>query len=139
MENPAVWLIDDDKDDQEMVTEVFNELGLSHPLVFLSSGQEALNMLEKVPVGPFIIIADVNLPKMDGFELRKRMLEHPSKKMHSVPFIFWSTAASEEQVTKAFDLSAHGFFIKEPNFEELKATFVGIIRYWLKSRMPGKR
>jgi CheY-like chemotaxis protein len=139
MENPAVWLIDDDKDDQEMVTEVFRELGLTNPLVSLSSGQEALDTLERAPAAPFIIIADVNLPKMDGFELRKRMLEHPSKKMHSVPFIFWSTAASEEQVTKAFDLSAHGFFIKEPHFEELKATFVGILRYWLKSRTPAKR
>jgi CheY-like chemotaxis protein len=139
MENPAVWLIDDDRDDQDMVTEVFHELGLTNPLVFLSTGPEALKMLEEVPAAPFIIIADVNLPKMDGFELRKRMLEHPSKKMHSVPFIFWSTSASEEQITKAFDLSAHGFFIKEANFEELKATFVGILRYWLKSRMPSKR
>ena len=138
MQNDAIWIIDDDTDDHDMVREVFSELNLSNKLVFLHEGQQVLERLKEASEAPFIILCDVNLPKMDGFELRQKMLDYPSKKMHSVPFIFWSTIASEQQIAKAYNLSAHGFFIKETNFEELKATFTGIIKYWRKSQMPSK-
>jgi CheY-like chemotaxis protein len=139
MQDQAVWLIDDDIDDQEMVAEVFSELGLKNELKFFETAEAALEALNVAAVAPFIIFSDVNLPKIDGFALRDRMLNHPSKKMHSVPFIFWSTSASEDQITKAYDLSAHGFFIKETNFDEMKSTFTNIVRYWTKSKMPSKR
>jgi DNA-binding NarL/FixJ family response regulator len=87
---------------------------------------------------PFIIICDVNLPKMDGFELRKKLLETGSRKFRSVPFIYWSTYASDAQILKAYDLSAHGFFIKGTNFNEMKESFEYIIKYWTKSMMPKK-
>jgi DNA-binding NarL/FixJ family response regulator len=67
------------------------------------------------------------------------MLEKNKKRFKSVPFIFWTTQASEEQIVKAYDLSVHGLFIKDSNFNELKKTFTCIINYWLKSKMPSKK
>ncbi|MBO9571383.1 MAG: response regulator [Chitinophagaceae bacterium] len=138
MINEAIWIIDDDTDDHDLVKDVCRELGLKNKLVFLTGATQALEKLKKISVAPFIIICDVNLPQIDGFSLREKMLADPSKKMHSVPFIFWSTSASEQQITKAYALSAHGFFIKEHSYQELKASFAGIINYWRKSKMPEK-
>lgn len=138
MQAGAVWLIDDDKDDHDMVTDIFKELGMTNELVFLSGAEDAIKKLEAAAVAPFMIICDVNLPKMDGFKLRDFMLNNPSKKFHSVPFIYWSSFASEKQISQAYELSAHGFFIKETNFKEMKETFLQIISYWQKSKMPSK-
>jgi DNA-binding NarL/FixJ family response regulator len=138
MQTGAIWFIDSDTDDHDMVREVWKDLKLTNELVFLESAEATLKRLAEVPVSPFIIICEVNLPKIDGFDLREQILATNSKKFKSVPFIYWSTDASEAQITKAYDLSAHGFFIKEGSFEEIKKTFLQIINYWLKSKMPSK-
>lgn len=138
MQKGAIWIIDDDHEDQDIIIEICNELKLSNELVFLSSAEAALNRLEEEKTAPFIIICDVNLPRINGFELREILLAKQGPKFHSVPFIYWSTQASESQVKQAFDLNAHGFFIKDSNFEDWKSTFVRIVDYWTRSRMPSK-
>jgi CheY-like chemotaxis protein len=138
MQTGAIWVIDSDTDDQDMVREVWQELELPNELIFLESARQTMERLSKVEVSPFMIISEVNLPPTDGFDLREQILATNSKKFKSVPFIFWSTQASEEQITRAYDLSVHGFFIKENTFNEMKKTFIHIINYWIKSKMPSK-
>jgi DNA-binding NarL/FixJ family response regulator len=139
MQTGAVWIIDNDDDDQVMVREVWRELKLSNELVFLESAEAALDYLGKITMAPFIIICELNLPKTDGFALREKMLATNSKIFKSVPFIFWSTDVSESQIIRAYDLSVHGLFIKDTTFVELKKTFTNILNYWLKSKMPSKK
>jgi CheY-like chemotaxis protein len=134
----AVWIVDDDGEDHELVEEIFKELKFKNPLKFFNRAKPMLSALEKEEIAPFIIISDVNLPGMDGFQLREKLLATPDNKFHSVPFIFWSTAASEKQIRKSYELRAHGFFIKESRFEDWKTTFIHIIEYWRRSRMPSK-
>ncbi len=138
MKSESVWLIDGDTDDQEMVQQVWKELDLKNELVFLENAEEAMNALAKVETAPFIIISELNFPRINGFQLREKMLAVNSKKFKSVPFIFWTAQASEDQITQAYNLSVHGFFIKETRFEDLKMTFTHILNYWLKSQMPSK-
>ncbi|AEV99465.1 hypothetical protein A4D02_26865 [Niastella koreensis] len=139
MQTEAIWIIDADEDDQVMVREVWRELKLSNELVFLESAKAALEHLGSIDTAPFIIICELNLHKMDGFELRERMLATGLKIFRSVPFIFWATEVSEQQITRAYDLSIHGLFIKDNSFLELKKTFTHILNYWLKSKMPSKK
>ena len=70
--------------------------------------------------------------------MREKMLQIPNNKFHSVPFIFWSSYASDAQIKKAFDLGAHGFFLKEHQFSQWKATLIQVVDYWEKSKMPAK-
>lgn len=138
MKSESVWLIDGDADDQEMVQQVWKELDLKNELVFFENAEDAINALGKVETAPFIIISELNFPTINGFQLREKMLAVNSKKFKSVPFIFWTAQASEDQITQAYNLSVHGFFIKETRFEDLKMTFTHILNYWLKSQMPSK-
>lgn len=134
----SVWIVDDDGEDHELIEEIFEELRFNNPLKFFNGAKSMLNALDKEEVAPFIIFCDVNLPGMDGFQLREKLLATPNNKFHSVPFIFWSTVASEDQIRKSFELRAHGFFIKESKFQDWKTTFIHIIEYWRRSRMPSK-
>lgn len=139
MNTGSVWVIDSDNDDQEMVRQVWEELQLTNDLKFFENADEAMSFLASIQIAPFIIICELHLPKINGFELREKMLATDSLKFKSVPFIFWTAQASEEYVTRAYDLSVHGFFIKEPNFQDLKVTFLNIINYWLRCKMPPKK
>jgi CheY-like chemotaxis protein len=105
---------------------------------FFHNGEQVLQRLENADQAPFIILCDVNLPGMDGFELRKKFLATPNKKFHSVPFIFWSNAASEKQIDEAYTLRGHGFFVKDVTFAEWRKTLESIINYWANSRVPSK-
>jgi CheY-like chemotaxis protein len=133
-----IWIVDDDGEDHDLIKEIFKEAKFNNPLRFFNSAHNLIEALDETDEAPFIIISDVNLPGTDGFQLREKMLKTPNNKFHSVPFIFWSTYASEDQIRKAFDLRGHGFFIKEPNFEDWKTSFIHIIEYWRRSRMPSK-
>lgn len=138
MQHEAIWIIDSDDDDRYMVQEVWRELKLTNELVFIKTAEEAMTLLGQLTQMPFIILCSLNLPGTDGFELRRKMLANGSPKCTSVPFIFWTTQASEQQIVQAYHLSVHGFFIKDSSFQELKTTFINIITYWMKSKMPSK-
>ena len=136
MNNNPIYIVDDDEDDQQIIKEVVAELSLANELKFFYTAEAVLNELRKSDLIPFIIISDINLPGMDGFTLREKILTETSMSDKSIPFIFWSTTASDAQVKRAFDLSAHGFFIKGRTFKELKEELGEIISYWSKSLAP---
>src|SRR5690349_10331352 len=138
MKKNTIWIIDDDSDDHELIRDILSELDVTHEVEFFHTAKECLEAFEASKTAPFIIMCDVNIPGTDGFTLRETLLKLPNKKFHSVPFIFWSSYASDQQIEKAYRLRAHGFFIKEAEFNEWKDSFAAIIKYWSKSKMPSK-
>lgn len=137
MMNPApVIILDDDLDEHDLVKDIWKDLKPSYPLILFTNGAQLLDYLRSDEEIPFVIISDLHLPLMDGFELRKQILENDSSKFKSVPFIFWSGTANENQIKKAYDLASHGFFIKPSSFNELKDLIKDIIAYWHKSEIP---
>lgn len=131
-----IIIVDDDSDDQEFIEDVWRELNYKNQLFFFKSGEEVLKFLDSEKVVPFLILCDVNLPLMDGFELKEQLLKRENTKYTSIPFIFWSTAMSNSQLQKAYDLGVNGIFIKESSFSELKGSLIDIVNYWLKSKVP---
>lgn len=138
MENGSVLIIDDDEDEHEMVQDIWKELNIEHQLLFFSRGEQMIDYLSNHREKPFLIICDVNLPGMSGFELRKQLMESPETHYRSIPFIFWSHQASGAQIKTAYEAGGQGFFIKESRLEEIKTTFKEIINYWTKSKTPAK-
>lgn len=136
MNTAPILIVDDDLDDQEFLQEAWKELEYANPLIFFTEPKDVLNFLRKENTVPFLIISDVNLRKMDGFEFKKTLLEDSSMNYRSIPFVFFSNTASNKQVEKAYDLGSNGFFIKGRNITEIKETFTSIIEYWQKSKVP---
>lgn len=139
MQDGPIWIVDEDRDDHELIREIFRDLDFKNELVLFTNAKDLLASLDNVEEAPFIIISDVNMPGIDGFELRQRLLSTPNKKFHSVPFIFWSVAPSEVQIQQAYELKAHGFFLKEATYGEWRQSLINIIKYWQKSKTPSKK
>ena len=136
MNTSPIYIVDDDKDDQDIVKDAVRELGLTNELKFFMTAEEILKELKSKKEVPFIIISDINLPRMDGFELRKKILREADITDKSIPFIFWSTSASDAQVKRAYDLSAHGFFLKGRTYNEMKDRIQEMVKYWSDSLTP---
>jgi CheY-like chemotaxis protein len=134
--NGPIIIIEDDVDDQEMLEEVFQKLGYENELLFFSDGEAALDFLDSSDVVPFIILSDINLPKLDGFALRQKIKMDAALQIKCIPYLFFSTASSQKAVINAYSLSVQGFFIKQNKMEELEKTITVIMEYWKRCVAP---
>jgi len=136
MNTNPIYIVDDDMDDHAIISEIMLELDVKNEVRFFLSAESVLEELKSGIITPFIIISDIHLPKMDGFELREKILEESALKKKAIPFIFWSTTASDQQIRRAYELSAHGFFLKAKTFPDVKKELQEIIQYWTASLAP---
>lgn len=133
--NP-ILLVDDDRDDLLLIQQAMLQLQIERPIRYFQSGRELIADLRQSAESPFLVICDVNLPGESGFDIKQAITDDPELRYKSVPFIFWSTNASEKDIKRAYDLPAQGFFMKPSNFGELCETLRMIMGYWQKSQHP---
>lgn len=136
MNTGPILIVNDDLDDQDFFKEAWKELDFTNQLKFFTNAKELLNYLKQEKTIPFLIISDLYLHDMNGFELKKKLLEDSYLNYKTIPFVFFSDSASNAQIEKSYDLGSHGFFIKEKNIKEIKNTLVDIVKYWQKSKVP---
>ena len=68
--NGPIIIVEDDPDDRDLLNQIFISIGLRNKIVFFENGDLAFEYLSNINNKPFIIISDVNLPRMNGFELK---------------------------------------------------------------------
>jgi CheY-like chemotaxis protein len=131
-----VVIIEDDIDDKDILEEVFEKLKYPNKLLFFDDGQQALDFLNSSEVIPFIILSDINMPKLDGFALRDKIKMDAKLQMKCIPYLFFSTASSQKAVVDAYSLSVQGFFVKQSSMAELEKTITVIMEYWKRCVAP---
>jgi len=135
-QNGPIIIIEDDIDDQEMLTVVFQNLKYPNELIFFSDGEKALEFIYVRSVVPFIILSDINLPKLTGFELRQKLKTDANLALRCIPYLFFSTALNQRAVIDAYSLSVQGFFVKQDSMAELEKTISVIMEYWKRCAAP---
>ncbi|AWH86204.1 response regulator [Flavobacterium album] len=131
-----IIFIEDDVDDQEIISHVFKELNLKNEIHFFGDGESALHYLTETEIEPFIIFSDINMPKLSGMELRKKVHENEDLRLKSIPYLFFSTLAEQRDVIDAYSKSIQGFFVKPASYSELKDTIHSIVDYWQRCVSP---
>ena len=131
-----ILIVEDDKDDREILSEVFKKLGYRNKVKYFSDGNEALNFLIEYDEVPFIIMSDINMPKLNGMELRDIIQKNEELRMKCVPFIFFTTSTTKKSVTDAYAFSVQGFFIKPNSFKELEQIIRKVMEYWIDCKSP---
>ncbi len=134
--NGPVIIIEDDLDDEEFLQLVFNKLNYPNKIIFFSDGQAALDYLNRTDIVPFIILSDINMPKLDGFALRDKVKTDAALQIKCIPYLFFTTALNQRMVINAYSNSVQGFFVKEPSMSELEKTIQIIMEYWMRCASP---
>lgn len=130
MTNGPIIIVDDDKDDQEIYAEAIKGIGIPNHIHFFEEGQKLLDYLATTAEQPFIILCDVNMPKMNGLELKERIQQNDYLKQKGIPFIFISTNANAITVRKAQVLSVQGYFEKPNNIDDIRKMLKILFDYW---------
>jgi CheY-like chemotaxis protein len=136
--NGPIIIIEDDLEDQEILELIFTNLDYKNKIVFFQDGNEALNFLNQTDIKPFLILSDVNMPKINGFELRNKVFTNEQLQLKCIPYLFFTTGANKKSVSDAYALSVQGFFKKPNTVPELELTIKKIVEYWKECIAPSE-
>jgi len=137
MKEKIILLIDDDLDAVELTRRALNKNNITSRLVTATDGREALNYLfgdgmqGDTPTNPLphLILLDLKLPEIDGFELLHRLRVHPSTKL--LPIVILSTSTERQDLIKSYELGCNSYICKPVNFLEFTEVIRQLSLYWL--------
>lgn len=125
-----IIIIEDDEDDKLIFGEVLKTINLPNEILFINDSTKAIPFLKQEHINPFIVISDINMPKMNGFELCDAIRKDPYLTKKTKPFIFFTTVGNGYTIEEAFKRDVQGYFHKTPDFKQLTETLKEVITFW---------
>ncbi len=116
-------LVVDDKHDNRILMEAFL-VHLGYQVILANDGVQALEKVRKN--SPDVILLDIMMPKMDGFEVTRRLKN--DKRTRIIPIVIITALAEVEDRVKALELGADDFLIKPVELAELKARVNSLLK-----------
>ena len=131
--NPVhLLLIEDDEVDAEAVQRGFRKQRISNPFTIVGNGVEALAKLRETGAGrlpkPYMILLDINMPKMNGLEFLKELRADPELR-RSVVFVLTTSNRDEDKVA-AYDAHVAGYLLKSRAGEDFVNLINMLDAYW---------
>jgi len=130
-----ILLVDDDRVDTMTVQRAARELQIERPLVYAAHGQQALERLRdpEQPL-PWLILLDLNMPRMNGFEFLSAVKQDPQ--LCLLPVAILTTSNDENDKAEAFRRGAAGYMVKPVDYEQFLEILRVVERYWSLSQHP---
>lgn len=130
-----ILLVEDDDIDAMSVERSLKKMRLLNPLIRATDGAEALELLQSGKVSkPYIILLDINLPKMNGLEFLKKLREDKTLK-DSIVFVL-TTSSTEEEITAAYRNHVAGYIVKTKLNQDFTQLIGFLDHYWRLVEMP---
>ncbi|MCD0157045.1 response regulator [Deinococcus sp. 6GRE01] len=134
----TVLLIDDNPADLMLAREAFSEHGDRVNVITHSDGLAALTYLRDTQQAlPNVIVLDVNMPGMSGFEVLGAIREDP--KLRHLPVVMLTTSSQEKDIDAAYDLITSSYMVKSAKFADFVAQIDQFVKYWLGSQFKRTR
>jgi CheY-like chemotaxis protein len=119
MPPPFIFLVDDDRDDQEIFSFILEAISTDIKLLCAADGVDAIQLLTSdSAICPDYIFLDVNMPRMNGIECITALRTIP--RLADTPIYLYSTAPEVEVVRHAQQASPFGFIRKEANTDRIR-------------------
>ncbi|MFC1601714.1 response regulator [Candidatus Sumerlaeota bacterium] len=131
-----ILLVEDTEDHIEHTLDALDEGSLVNEVKVVKDGQAALDYvfhrgeftdLEAAP-RPGLILLDVKLPKVSGFQVLEAIKADPDLKI--IPVIILTTTGNEEDIERGARLGANDYIIKPVEFETFVQKVKGLGKYW---------
>lgn len=128
-----IVIAEDDNDDCYLVKTALEDIRFEADIIYTKNGIELLAHLESAIQNktnyPIFILLDLNMPKMDGREVLKRIKSDILFK--AIPVIVFSITRNQSEVKHCYDLGANTFIVKPAYYHQLVDTMKAICNYWL--------
>ncbi len=134
---PLILLVEDNRMDVELTLDAFREARLANFVRVASNGQEALDYLfgrgefanrEAHPL-PGLILLDLKMPRVDGFEVLRQLKSTPVLKR--IPVLILTSSKEEGDRALSYDIGANSYLVKPVSFDGFLHVVQQIEGYWL--------
>ncbi len=122
-EKPTILVVDDTPDNLHLLSSIFKE---EYRVKIAHNGEKALTIAQS-DTPPDLILLDIMMPDMDGFEVAQRLRSHPSSE--HIPVIFVTAMTGEDARLKGMELGAVDFVTKPIDPDSLKIRVKNFMRY----------
>lgn len=137
MEDRVILLVEDNADDEMLTLRALKKNNIRNGVVVARDGCEALDYLfgtgihagRNLDVMPQIILLDLKLPKIDGFEVLNRV--RASEKTKLLPVVILTTSNEDQDRIRSYGLGANSFVRKPVQFEQFIEAVRQLGLYWL--------
>jgi two-component system response regulator len=131
--SPLILLVEDDAEDEAMTVEALGGSGVAHAVHVVRDGAAALDWLwAQADAGlrlPVVVVLDIQLPKVDGIEVLRRLRADP--RTHKLPVVMLSSSEPEENAARSYDLGANSYVRKPVEFARFAEAIRELGLYWL--------
>ncbi|NVO21701.1 MAG: response regulator [Bacteroidetes bacterium] len=140
--DPDIVLVEDNLNDAELAIRALSKGNPGKSILHLLDGEEALNYFfpktndtEQVRDKlPRIILLDLKLPKVDGFEVLQALKKNNITKL--IPVIILSSSAEQKDVLYCYSHSVNSYIVKPVDFDSFSDTIASVGKYWLSFNQP---
>ncbi|MCG9792688.1 response regulator [Flavobacterium algicola] len=126
-----ILLVEDNPIDIDLTLRAFASKKISNPIQVARDGEEALTYFKKWENGelkPIIILLDLNMPKINGLEVLKKLKSHPEFK--TIPVVILTTSSESSDLKTAYELGVNSYIVKPVSFEKFLDIVGHIDLYW---------
>ena len=136
MQKPKpILLVEDDSVDAMTVKRAMRDLKVDHSVIHVVNGEEAMKYLTSPDTEkPFVVLLDLNMPKMNGIEFLKVMKTYPELK--TIPVIVLTTSKEQRDILGSFEFGASGYMVKPVDYSNFVEILSKIVTYWNSSELP---
>jgi two-component system response regulator len=138
MNSGAILLVEDNPDDVLFTRRALERNNIVNELVVASDGEQALDYLIPTDGGdglhPALVLLDVNLPRIDGLEVLRRVRANP--RTATLPVVVLTTSNEERDIVRSYRLGANSFIRKPVAFSEFVEAARVLGLYWLLLNQP---
>jgi chemotaxis family two-component system response regulator Rcp1 len=135
-------VVEDSESDIELLREALSDTEPDIALDVVRHGEDALSFLRREgefegAARPDLVVLDLNLPRMGGFEVLRALREDVDPRLRRLPVVVFTTSTTPTDVDKAYDLHASSFVTKPTAFEHYLETVRSFREFWLRvARLP---
>ena len=126
---PAVWVVDDDMDDQFLLEVAFKNFEPPIHIKQLYDGEDLLPSLDESSCLPSLILLDLNMVRQNGFETLQQIRDVP--KYRQLPIIILTTSNAERDRSRSYTLGADGFLTNPLSNEDTVTMLKMLASEWL--------
>ena len=137
-----ILLVEDNPTDEALLMRALHKSGITNPLVRAKDGLEAIHYLfaegryefrdpEDLPA---IVLVDLNLPKMDGLEVLRRMRADYRTKL--IPVAIFTSSIEEQDLINGYSLGANSYVRKPIDFLQFSKVVAQLVSYWITLNEP---
>jgi len=129
-----ILLVEDDEIDVRAFLWTFEQLKIANPVTVAKDGVEGWEKLKSLP-RPYLIVMDINMPRMNGLELLKKIRDSQEFR-DSIVFVL-TTSTDEQDKFDAYNLNVAGYMIKSDMGTSFNRAISMVENYWKVVELPG--